>query len=150
MELAQEVVDWAQVIGAALSLVALVVALFALWKSGRDIHAERKVQHDLEILREMGRPVALAPEDHAMRAYRLLSLLYNAGGLSLSRAALGVRPTPECERAFAGDYPDAAPLPDMATDYDTLRSALWSRFKPLHESGVYIKEVFGEISRRLS
>ncbi|MCX4626597.1 hypothetical protein [Streptomyces sp. NBC_01443] len=46
-------VDWAQVVGSALSLLALVLALYALWKSKRDLARERRRLHDLDLFRDM-------------------------------------------------------------------------------------------------
>jgi hypothetical protein len=57
-DLPQALVDWAQVAGAALSLAAIVVALFALWRQRADILRERRAYHDLELLRELTRHVA--------------------------------------------------------------------------------------------
>jgi hypothetical protein len=48
------VVDWAQVIGSVLSLLALIVAMYALWKQKRDLAAERRRLHELESLRKIG------------------------------------------------------------------------------------------------
>jgi hypothetical protein len=55
-------VDWAQVISAVLSLLALVLALFAIWKSKRDIALERRINHELEVLRDTGLIVSTASQ----------------------------------------------------------------------------------------
>jgi hypothetical protein len=57
-DLPQSLVNWAQVVGAALGLVAIVVALFALWRQRRDLVIERQAQFELEIIRELIRCVA--------------------------------------------------------------------------------------------
>lgn len=57
-ELPKAVVDWAQVVGAGLGLVAIIVALFALWRQRHDMIRERRVLHDLETLREIARRAA--------------------------------------------------------------------------------------------
>src|SRR4051794_29060686 len=51
--LPQWVIDWAQVVSAVLSLVALVVALIALWKADRDIALERRAVFELGVLRDL-------------------------------------------------------------------------------------------------
>jgi large-conductance mechanosensitive channel len=51
--LPQALVDWAQLISAALSFLALAAALFAIWKSNRDIAKERRTTHELEVLRDL-------------------------------------------------------------------------------------------------
>jgi hypothetical protein len=47
------VIDWAQVVSAVLSFVALAVALIALWKSDRDIARERRSVFELTVLRDL-------------------------------------------------------------------------------------------------
>ncbi|WP_327384127.1 hypothetical protein [Streptomyces sp. NBC_01207] len=46
-------VDWAQVVGSALSLLALVLALYALWKSKEDLARERRRLHELDLFRDI-------------------------------------------------------------------------------------------------
>jgi hypothetical protein len=53
LDLPQWIVDWAQVIGAALGLVAIVVAMFALWLQRRDSMIERKALYELDVLRDL-------------------------------------------------------------------------------------------------
>jgi hypothetical protein len=50
-------VDWAQVGGTVLSLVALLLALFAIYKAKTDLAVERRRQHELDVLREIGSKV---------------------------------------------------------------------------------------------
>ncbi|MFZ0873028.1 MAG: hypothetical protein WAN20_00515 [Pseudonocardiaceae bacterium] len=42
-----DVVNWAQIVGA----LGFPVALYALWRAKRDILAERRASHELEVLR---------------------------------------------------------------------------------------------------
>ena len=65
-ELPKALVDWAQVLGAILSLVALVVAFLALYLEKRNAAAERRQQHELELLRDIGN--LLVVEDVDSRA----------------------------------------------------------------------------------
>jgi hypothetical protein len=46
-------VDWAQVVSAVLSLLAIALALLAIWKSSRDIAHQRRIVHELEVLRDL-------------------------------------------------------------------------------------------------
>jgi hypothetical protein len=53
-DLPKSIVDWAQVAGAALSFLALAIALYAIYRAKHDLVDERRRQHELEILREIG------------------------------------------------------------------------------------------------
>jgi hypothetical protein len=70
-------VDWAQVISAALSLLAVVLALFAIWKSKRDIAQERRINHELEVLRDLGELI-----------YQFGEYSDSLGGVALANSAL--------------------------------------------------------------
>lgn len=61
-------VDWAQVSGTALSLLALIAAASATISAKRDLVTERRRQHDLEILREIGSRVPSDPLSSATNA----------------------------------------------------------------------------------
>lgn len=103
MELPKLLVDGAQVIGSALSLLALVLALLALWVGRRDLRRERHDQlverrriHELEILRRIG--LALGSESASAEKEEiatLLMLLPPREDFPLTRAALQVWPRME-------------------------------------------------------
>ncbi|MFC5947061.1 hypothetical protein ACFQH9_02060 [Pseudonocardia lutea] len=73
-DLSQAVVDWAQVIGAFLGLVAIMVALYALWAQGRDAIRERRAQHELEVLRDLV-PLVVEKPDGYREANALVRML---------------------------------------------------------------------------
>jgi hypothetical protein len=90
-----ELVDWAQVISAGLSLIALVVALYALAKGKRDLLRERRVAHELEVLRHIADALRSSFGSssllHLMRTY--LRLLPGDQDLPIARAEFGIRPS---------------------------------------------------------
>jgi hypothetical protein len=50
----RDLVDGSQIVGAILGLIALVVALVAIVKSNRDLPSERRIEHQLAALRDLG------------------------------------------------------------------------------------------------
>jgi hypothetical protein len=48
-------VDIAQVVGAIGSIIALALAGFAIYTAKRDLVEERRIQHELDVLRELGK-----------------------------------------------------------------------------------------------
>ncbi|GAA4981912.1 hypothetical protein WHI96_02150 [Pseudonocardia tropica] len=99
----QLVVDLAEVVGSTLSLLALVVALYALWVSRRDLVRERRHQiedrrrhHELEILRRIGLALGSSSADaDREQITTLLMLLPPRTDFPLTRAALQVWPRAE-------------------------------------------------------
>jgi hypothetical protein len=117
-------VDWAQVLGAALSLLALMVALYALWKSKRDIADERRRQHDLEILREIGAHIN-ANGDKWHVAHRIL-MISGKRDFPLTRAALYMPCDPTSANEFDRRYNEyrgrnGLPRPASSPDFDEQR-----------------------------
>jgi hypothetical protein len=100
-DLPNALVDWAQLAGTILSLLALVLALLALVKAKKDLAAERLRQHDLDILREMGKSVNADPT-HFRVSPQLVGLLpmLPIEDFPLTRAALMMPTTPEATRRF--------------------------------------------------
>jgi len=90
-----ELVDWAQVISVGLSLVALVVALYALVKGRRDLLQERRVTHELEVLRHIAGALRSSFGSssllHLMRTY--LRLLPGNQDFPIARAEFKIRPS---------------------------------------------------------
>lgn len=76
-DLPQALVDWAQVVGAVLSLFAIVVALVALLRQRADIVVERRADHELELLRELTHFVA-SPDGY-LEADVLVNMLPEGG-----------------------------------------------------------------------
>jgi hypothetical protein len=97
----QWLVDGSQVAGSLLNLVALVVALYAIVKTNRDLAEERLLTYELEILRELG--AALHGD-----VTRVSGLLYLLPGnqdmpLTLQRFVSGIQRTrtTDCSRSIA-------------------------------------------------
>ena len=139
-ELSKEVVDWAQVLGAGLSLLALVLALYALTRTRSDLARERRRAHELQILRDIGeqfslflqaqwRPVvngegaalvstqrrALPLDEHSL-LLRSRLLMPPSGDFPMTRASLGMTVEPEIKTAFEGAL--RLFLNEIADDYD--------------------------------
>lgn len=91
------VVDLSQVVGAALSLVALIVALYALYKSNLDLTRELTNLHELEILRQIGS--RLHPKADPLETAALIVLLPDTD-FPLARAGLTHDGTEKGQRAF--------------------------------------------------
>jgi hypothetical protein len=104
-------VDWVQVISAVLSLLAIVIALYALWKQKRDIAKERRLQHDLEILRDIGSLANL--KEKRLEVYRLLDMLPDSD-FPLTREALKAPPFDEASDDFRRYYEAFAAAHEMA------------------------------------
>ncbi|MDT0353632.1 hypothetical protein [Pseudonocardia charpentierae] len=134
-------------ISAALSLLALIVALFAIWKATKDLAQERRRAHELEILRQMIGWEFVVEDDKKLMyaAYLNLMVLPDQSDMPLTRAALGVRPTVEAMKSFARRFPDAPALPIA----DALGSEeMFGRFKCIF-SQAFILEVGQAIQGRV-
>jgi hypothetical protein len=109
------VVDWAQVISAVLSLLALVLALFAIWNSKRDIARERRINHELEVLRDLGEliyqfgEVGMAGLGRSGMGRLRAGLLMLPGSRDLPklRVAVNARPSKDVQKDFWETNPDA-------------------------------------------
>ena len=94
-------VDWAELSGTILSLLALVLALLALAKSKRDLAIERHRQHELDILRDVGKSVASFPDGQVeAKVHELIPLLMMlpSQDLPLTRAAFNMPTSLEASR----------------------------------------------------
>jgi hypothetical protein len=98
-ELPKAVVDWAQVLGAGLSLVALIVALIALYLERRNATAERRNQHELQILRDISNLLTVQEVDRRALITNLRTLSSSID-FPATRTALGVDVTREDEDEF--------------------------------------------------
>ena len=107
--------DWAQVISAVLSLLALVLALFAIWNSKRDIARERRINHELEVLRDLGEliyqfgEVGMAGLGRSGMGRLRAGLLMLPGSRDLPklRVAVNARPSKDVQKDFWETNPDA-------------------------------------------
>jgi hypothetical protein len=89
-------VDWAQVAGAGIGVLALALSLYALWKSPRDIARERVRQFELDVLRDIGdlpRTSSLA-RPGSILGTKLLMLEDRDDEFGMTRSALKVRVSP--------------------------------------------------------
>jgi hypothetical protein len=111
-------VDVSQVAGAALSLLALLAAIWAMGKTNRDLAKERRRQHDLEVLRDIAETVAavenIPPHILGEEAYVVLKerhklksqllMLPSANDFATTRAAVGARADEEAIQRFEADH----------------------------------------------
>ncbi|BBH69390.1 hypothetical protein ACTI_60750 [Actinoplanes sp. OR16] len=111
------VVDLAQVAGAVLSLVAIVIAVLAMAKSNRDLAKERRRQHELEVLRDIAEILArldretahtagdlMAPFDEVQHLKTRLILIKSNDDFPMTRAAIGAHPAERGAEAFAARF----------------------------------------------
>jgi hypothetical protein len=141
-------VDWAQVISAVLSLVALVLALFAIWKSKRDIALERRINHELEVLRDLGELVyefgefdeRLGSSDIG-RIRAALLMLPGSDDLPTLRVAVDARSSERARDDFSAKYSSWPGQPHSGYELE--------RFQTVWRHGVVGPELEDAINRRL-
>jgi hypothetical protein len=119
-ELSDSIVDWAQVVGSALGLVAIIVSFYVLWKQRRDSLRDQKFQHDLETLRQM-------------------DLLFNVKDWSYNEAVSAeahlTGKYPGLQRWFDGEHPESHELlqahmgPDNEVKWEFYRKTLRARIR---------------------
>jgi hypothetical protein len=108
----QILVDWCQVISAVLGLVALVVALFAVAKAKRDLVTERRVTHELDVLRSIAdalRSFGSSSLVQLMRTY--LQILPGYTDFPIARAEFDVRGSDPARQQLATLKLNAQPSP---------------------------------------
>jgi hypothetical protein len=94
-----ELVDWTQIISTGLSLIALIVALYAVVKAKKDLVRERRLVHELELLQRIADTLrsSLDPRyqspQTALALQTYLRLLPGDEDLPLTRAEVGIRPS---------------------------------------------------------
>ena len=138
-----EIVDVSQVVSAGLSLLALVAALYAIVKTNRDLARERRVAHELELIRGLLQVRDQVEWKRYVRNLRA-QLLMVPGSMDfpMMRAATEARASKDALVAFAARYPHAPPLhvPEC-----------WSKRAAIAASdGVLLDEAVEAIERRLS
>lgn len=105
--------DVAQMAGALISLVALVVAFSAIYLAKRDLAEERRTTHELEVLRGLNDLLLAKEEEHVKvyRCYLYLLLIPGSDDLPLTRAAVGAQASEKALSEFAKEFPDVPDLP---------------------------------------
>lgn len=122
-DLPQDVVDWAQVAGAVLGLVAIIVSFYALWKQRRDQIADLQFQSDLETLRRI-RELAGQSEESLGEIQVLSVMLYR----DMKEAHPYLHQELGNIRARCEDLPDdssISPLEHRKKVWDETRVLLW-------------------------
>jgi hypothetical protein len=149
--LSSALVDWAQVLGAGFSLVALIVAFWAVWKARHDLAVERRTTYELEVLRDLGEKfgyLGKTAASAAMTAHSLLMLLPDSNDLPMMRAAVGARPSPGARDDFNEKYPHFEESPTFRGLNE------WQlRFQQLslvREDGTFRRELDEAVERRLA
>jgi hypothetical protein len=139
----QGLVDGAQVVGAIIGVVALLVALVALLQAEKGLVRERRIAHELEVLRGLA---ALDTFTNLLRAAvaleKALTLLPDREDFPLTRVAVGLPAAKDAERIYKEQYPQVRPLAPGTIDS--------ARLHPLILDGVYDKEWTDAINRRLT
>jgi hypothetical protein len=147
--LSKDLVDWAQVLGAVFSLVALSVAAVALVGAKRDLGRERRTAYDLEVLRELSNVVEGFGVQQAVRARSLLLLLSGSADLPMVRAAVDARSSDAATREFTTRYPDAPALPTPTNENRNGASERYRRLRFVNEDNTSRTELDQAIKRRL-
>ena len=141
--LSKDLVDWAQLAGAFIGTVALVVAVFSIRKASRDLIRERQRIHEAEILREISEYIDRISAHFELRT--LLMLLPGYDDMPMLRAAVGARPSKSYEDALRTKYPDSV-MPDEVFDLHEVKSNYVDR---LRSDGILRKELDDALNRRL-
>ena len=110
-----DVVNWAQIVGA----LAVPVALYALWRAKRDILAERRASHELEVLRYLMDlfHTLNAACNWPSRAQTYLLLIEGSADMPMSRAALNAQPSREAMETYRARYPNAPEWPNSGSTW---------------------------------
>lgn len=117
-----DVVNWAQIVGA----LGFPVAFYALWRAKRDILAERRASHELEVLRAFVDlfHTVIAARNWPSRAQTYLLLIEGSADMPMSRAALNARPSREAMETYRASYPDAPEWPSFGFDMEVARKRI--------------------------
>lgn len=142
-DLFQLLVDSAQIAGAGLSLIALVVAFVALYRGRRDLAIERRNTFDLETLRRMYELRRNLPDrEFVVHIYTYLMLLPGSDDFPLTRAAIGARPTAAQNVEYNVRYPGVRSI--------EAGGFLDARFRKLEDDGTHIAEFEAAVERRMN
>lgn len=141
--------DVAQIVGAIISLVALVVAFSAIYLAKRDLAEERRTTHELEVLRGLN-DLLLAQEGEHIKVYRCylyLLLIPEPDDLPLTRAAVGAQASEKALSEFAKEFPGVPDLPPTGSK----EAAATERLGRLLLKGDWHREeIHAAIERRLA
>lgn len=135
----QALIDWAQIVSAVLSLLALILALYAIVKAKRDLAAERRIAHELDVLRSIAdalRTFGSSSLLQLMRTY--LHILPGDQDFSIARAQFDVRSTDEARQRLAALQQSAPASP--IEQYHATQEFL----------DIYRAELYAAIDRRVS
>jgi hypothetical protein len=127
-------------------VVAIVLATLALFRAETVAARERRIAHELEVLRGMAELVfgRVGPAEARTLAAMLL-MLRDWRDFPLTRAALGVEPISlKARREFRRKYPDAPPLDDEAH-----LSTVMGRLKLVRRDGTSTDEWSAAVARRV-
>ncbi|WP_147258787.1 hypothetical protein [Pseudonocardia hierapolitana] len=139
LQLPEAVVDWSQVISAGLSLLALVLALFAIVNAKQDLANERRIAHELDVLRSIAdslRSFGSSSLLQLMRTY--LHILPGNQDFPIARAQFDVRATDEAKQRLAEIKQSSPPSP--IEQYHATQELL----------DIYRGELYDAIDRRAS
>jgi hypothetical protein len=135
----QALVDWSQIISAALSLLALALALYAIVKAKRDLAAERRVTHELDVLRSVADALQSFGSSSLLQLMRTyLHILPGEQDFPIARAQFDVRSTNEAKQRLAALQQSSNPSP--IEQYDATQEFL----------DIYRAELYTAIDRRVS
>jgi hypothetical protein len=146
--LPNNLVDWSQVVSAALSMIALGIALFAVWKAKRDLTAERRRVHELEVLRDLSAIVEQFGLGLVPRLRSSLLLLPGSDDLPLLRAAVDARPSTQAVASFNEKYPGATALVEPTNINRHAQRERYARFRIVRDDGTVVIEMGEAIDRR--
>ena len=147
VDIFQLVVDVSQILGAAIGVIALIVALRARSGARRDLAKERRTVYELDLLRRLyeqlnhGGRALCGPESLAQLVTHLV-LLPDMDEMPMTRAAVGANSTWVHDADFKNKYP-AAPADD-STDETALQ-----RLKFVLDDGVFGAEFLNAVYRRV-
>lgn len=139
MQLPQTLVDWSQLVSAVLSLLALGLALYAISKGKRDLIAERRTAHELDVLRfiaEALRSFGSTSFPQLMRTY--LYILPGSEDFPIARAQFDIRATTTAKQRF--EYVRDAAQPSRFDQYQSAQEFI----------EIYREELYTAIERRVS
>jgi hypothetical protein len=139
-------VDASQVVGAAGTVVAIGLAALALFRAETVAARERRIAHELEVLRDMAELMfeQVGPSE-ARKLGAMLLMLRDWRDFPLTRTALGVEPiSVKARREFYRRYPDAPPLDD-----DSPMSTAMGRLKLVRKDRTSMDEWSAAVARRV-
>ncbi len=135
-------VDGAQVVGAAVGIVAVLFAVYAIVSTDRGLIRERRIEHELEVLRGLASVNALASHtDVVVTLNKALKLLPNLTDFPLTRVAVSLPGTQDAERRYVEMYPNVPRVTHNELYHD--------RLLPLIIDGRYEAEWTAAVERRV-